>query len=847
MTDILSEIDTPSDAELISRVRGGDVAAYGDLFARHVEAANRLARQLVRGPDADDLVSEAFAKVLSVLQGGGGPDVAFRAYLLTAVRRLHVDKVRASSRLQTSDDMTAFDPGVPFQDTAVAAFESGAAAKAFASLPERWQMVLWHLEVEGQKPAEIAALLGMSANSVSALAYRAREGLRQAFLTMHLHDISETECRWTNEHLGAYIRKGLAKRDGAKVQTHLDGCRRCTAMYLELTEVNSNLRALIAPLLLGTAATGYLASAGSAAGSAGVMAVVGRVRDALAANAGVATAGAVAATVAAAAAAGIVIVQSGSSERVSAADEPISATSTLPRTGTTGDPVPDAVASTSAGDPGTLVGEPVSSPAAVPAVFPLPSGSSTPTATPDAAPSDVPVLAPLGEPAGETAATADPGAAPSGSAAPSAGESALPSQDPSPSESALPSQDPSPSESALPSQDPSPSESALPSVEPSPSQTPTEPVPVTTNLSAAGASLSDGHVRFTLQGSPELPPTVTVSLSADPDGILFGGGGTCSPLTGDPTKVLCQTANPLVTAPFTRATTTATGASFDVDLPLVIPPGQPDTTITLTLVAPAGYQDPDLGDDSLVLGYVAPVTPPPTPTADVALTLGELTDRHQVSADGTDSYVVRTAVSGWPADGGPLTVTLSEAAALAAPVAGCTLSDSGTVLTCEQVSGDLVLDLRVVSASDLPTSFSATVSSPAGYLDPSADNTDDVLLTPTPEVAVRLSMSDDLDGKSGKGSVTATVDAPAGVEVRLTASFDAADLEVTPTSTGCTVTAGLITCTVTGGGSVDLDVALVDRPNASGSATLSLAATPVGAVDLDPSDNSGSVSVQRKG
>ena len=68
-----------SDAELISSVRGGDVSAYGDLFARHRDAATRLARQLVRGPDADDLVSEAFAKVLNVLLAGGGPDVAFRA------------------------------------------------------------------------------------------------------------------------------------------------------------------------------------------------------------------------------------------------------------------------------------------------------------------------------------------------------------------------------------------------------------------------------------------------------------------------------------------------------------------------------------------------------------------------------------------------------------------------------------------------------------------------------------------------------------------------------------------------------------------------------------------------
>jgi RNA polymerase sigma factor (sigma-70 family) len=285
MTELLSGVEAPSDAELISRVRGGDVAAYGELFARHVEAARRLGRQLVRGTDVDDLVSDAFAKTLRVLQGGGGPDVAFRAYLLTCMRRLHVDKIRAAKKVQPADDMTLYDPGVPFRDTAVASFENGAAAKAFSSLPERWQLVLWHLEVEGQKPADIAPLLGMSANSVSALAYRAREGLRQAFLTMHLADSPTEQCRWVNEHLGGYVRKGLSRRDTAKVEEHLDGCRRCTAMYLDLKDVNSNLAGIIAPLLLGVAGAGYASSADSA-GLTGVSAAVGRVRDVLGANAG---------------------------------------------------------------------------------------------------------------------------------------------------------------------------------------------------------------------------------------------------------------------------------------------------------------------------------------------------------------------------------------------------------------------------------------------------------------------------------------------------------------------------------------------------------------------------------
>jgi RNA polymerase sigma factor (sigma-70 family) len=278
----ISTIDGPSDGELISAVRAGDVDAYGELFARHVDAARRLSRQLVPAGDVDDLVSEAFAKVLVVLQRGGGPDLAFRAYLLTAVRRLHVDRIRATSRLHTTGDLTPFDPGVPFRDTAVEGFESAAAARAFASLPERWQLVLWHTEVERQKPAEVALLLGMTANSVSALAYRAREGLRQAYLSMHAQDVDEDDCARTRAALGAYVRGGLSRRDNARVEEHLERCRRCAAIYLELTEVNSRLGALLAPLLLGGLATAYVGAGhvgGVAAATGTVTVLFGRARD----------------------------------------------------------------------------------------------------------------------------------------------------------------------------------------------------------------------------------------------------------------------------------------------------------------------------------------------------------------------------------------------------------------------------------------------------------------------------------------------------------------------------------------------------------------------------------------
>ena len=255
----ISDLDytDDSDVALIRRTRMGDTDAYGLLHERHVGSARALAWRMSRSAsDADDLVSEGFARVLGALQRGGGPDSAFRPYLLSTIRRLAYDRTTRERREAPVEH--EIEEAVVSEDPVLAGFERETAVAAFASLPERWQLVLWHTEVEGQKPAEVALLLGMTANSVSALAYRAREGLRQAYLSMHAQDVDEDTCARTRASLGAYVRGGLSRRDGARVERHLEECRACAAIYLELTEVNSRLGALLAPLLLGTAAAAYL-------------------------------------------------------------------------------------------------------------------------------------------------------------------------------------------------------------------------------------------------------------------------------------------------------------------------------------------------------------------------------------------------------------------------------------------------------------------------------------------------------------------------------------------------------------------------------------------------------------
>src|SRR5882724_1695374 len=106
VTTVPADVHEPSDADLIESVRNGVISAYGSLYERHVRAAYNLARQLARSPaEADDLVAEAFAKVLDTLRAGRGPDLAFRAYLLTALRHTAYDKTRRDRKIELADDV----------------------------------------------------------------------------------------------------------------------------------------------------------------------------------------------------------------------------------------------------------------------------------------------------------------------------------------------------------------------------------------------------------------------------------------------------------------------------------------------------------------------------------------------------------------------------------------------------------------------------------------------------------------------------------------------------------------------------------------------------------------------
>ena len=252
------------DGMLLAMARSGHQEAYATLFSRYSYAAHRLARHLGQKEDSDDVVSEAFAQVLDLLGRGKGPERAFRAYLFTTVRHECARRAKARKRVVPTDDMQQIDTPVAFGDGQLDGFERSAIRAAYDSLPARWQTVLWHLDVEGRKPHELGPLLGLSANSVSALVYRARAGLREAYLQQHVKDDHPTDSRTCLEYrskLSAFVRRTAPARDQERIHAHLESCADCMAIYLDLQEVNRDVGLICAPAAAATAVGGFSVAA----------------------------------------------------------------------------------------------------------------------------------------------------------------------------------------------------------------------------------------------------------------------------------------------------------------------------------------------------------------------------------------------------------------------------------------------------------------------------------------------------------------------------------------------------------------------------------------------------------
>ncbi|NUT91156.1 MAG: sigma-70 family RNA polymerase sigma factor [Saccharothrix sp.] len=254
--------DADFDRELLARVRAGDDAAFGELFSRHADAVRRFALRHVREhAEADDLTAEAFFRVLQAIRRGTGPTDHVRTYLLTVARRVAWEWSGRRRDVPVEDEELSRRVE-PFPDATASRAEHTLISRAFTSLPERWRSVLWQVEVEGARPAAVAPSFGLSPNAMAALARRAREGLRAAYLQAHLaEDSGPRACSSVLSKLGTYTAGGVQGAEQRRIRKHLQTCSSCNALHAELTEVCSSLRAHAASIAVPVAATALMAPA----------------------------------------------------------------------------------------------------------------------------------------------------------------------------------------------------------------------------------------------------------------------------------------------------------------------------------------------------------------------------------------------------------------------------------------------------------------------------------------------------------------------------------------------------------------------------------------------------------
>lgn len=232
------------DGELLRLVRLGDADAFGVLYRRHANAALLWARRWAHDPAlAEDLRAEAFTRALAAIRNGHGPSGSLRPYVWAVIRNISMAWAQRD-RLALKAALTAGRAAVWAEsDPILAVTERSLASAAFTALPDRWRRILKYTVVDGMAPTQIAPLLGIDALAVSSLAYRAREGLRQAYLQSHIVRIESDACRPFAERLGAYTRGRVGKRLRIHIREHLTACAECGSLFVMLRTVNQTLSA----------------------------------------------------------------------------------------------------------------------------------------------------------------------------------------------------------------------------------------------------------------------------------------------------------------------------------------------------------------------------------------------------------------------------------------------------------------------------------------------------------------------------------------------------------------------------------------------------------------------------
>ena len=189
----MTGMDRELELDLVRRVRAGDAGAFDAIHAEfNTRLFNFLARLSRRRDVAEDLLDETWLRFVdraSRLK----PDTQLGPFLFTVARNLYVSYCRSRllEEAQTADAIGLWPLGTPRPspfDATVANETGRRIEEAVAALPAAHREALLLVAIEGLKPAEAAAVCGVTPEAMRQRLSRAR-----AAIARHLDDADNTE------------------------------------------------------------------------------------------------------------------------------------------------------------------------------------------------------------------------------------------------------------------------------------------------------------------------------------------------------------------------------------------------------------------------------------------------------------------------------------------------------------------------------------------------------------------------------------------------------------------------------------------------------------------------------
>jgi RNA polymerase sigma-70 factor, ECF subfamily len=168
-----------SDAALVARCRTGDENAWSELVNRFSRYVYAIATQGfgLRADDAEDVFQEVFARTYQHL-GRLRDDEAIRPWIAQLTRRLSIDRIRAGSREQLTDE--EIEPS-GLDETFDRLDEALAVREAMGDLSESCQEILDRFFARDESYQTIGEALEIPSGTIASRISRCLAKLREIF------------------------------------------------------------------------------------------------------------------------------------------------------------------------------------------------------------------------------------------------------------------------------------------------------------------------------------------------------------------------------------------------------------------------------------------------------------------------------------------------------------------------------------------------------------------------------------------------------------------------------------------------------------------------------------------